>query len=246
MLLGVLVDLSWGMQDTLDYSGLYRALEKASTESLTRIETTLKTVIKICEREVVNEKDHMFVVGYGLKKYCVIDLLYLLEKIIANKSILLNFLNDNGQNDHEPLIRLLAAHGAPYARNYVEKYLSIKESNFLYAIFSDEYIALEKIVDILPLSCKSNLVQTSSDFHLNVTRKFIDNPLGHLFGVKPAEDVKYDATRQVTERSIEEACFLMQIMRIKSIKSTVHLLKELIGTESSATSSASSASRLRT
>ena len=235
MLVGVLVDVSGSMRYSLQLD------VTPSDQHITRAETMLETVINICEREANHyENQDIFVTAFGLddENTNICDLLSLLEKINSNnKSQFLPTIN-NDQNNRELLIRLLAEHGAPYARKYVEKHVEVEEASLLYAVLSEDIPALKSVISELPSECKNAAVQFSSENVLFFRSLVTDNKLASMLNIRTSEEVEADATREAANRAIKTAKHVMikrftsAESKIKTLKSAVDLLRELIGTES--------------
>jgi hypothetical protein len=203
-LLGVLVDVSGSMQDSLLING------KPEDKHLTRAQTIFKTIINLTEREVNNqyENHEIFVFAFGLKHTNSCDLLTLLETLII--------IDEHSANSYDNLIDLLAKHGAPYAGQYVEEHLTVEESGFLYDFYSNHVSDLKIYIEKLPMACREWYANSAVNKNLeygsfDYAQRFKDNTEAKI-------------AREHVDRAILKT---MEKPKSKTLKSCIDLMKKV-------------------
>ena len=152
MLAGIPIDVSGSMESGLQLHA------QLTDQDVTRARSIFTTIMNIVDREVdFRHNQDVFVLAFGLQDTATCDLLPLLDYI---QPIDLK-IDDKG---HENLSQSLANHGAPYADQYVRKYVSERHAHFLFKFYSqnENRDLLTDVVQRLPKVCKQKGVVSTA------------------------------------------------------------------------------------
>ncbi|CAF0972664.1 unnamed protein product [Adineta steineri] len=223
MLAGILVDVSGSMKNSLQLH------VQPTNQDVTRAQSIFTTIMNIVGGEVSSQKDHdVFVLAFGLQDIATCDLLALLDYIQTID------LKSDGKG-HENLIRLLASNGAPYADQYVRKYVSERQAQFLFKFYSqnENRDLLADVVQKLPSVCTENSVKSKAINGGIFVLNFFNAPLVDWMEDRQTKEKIEDAMKYakdvIRQRSLPKLKTMEQ-PRSKTFQSTMNLLKQVTGT----------------